>query len=738
MMMNTPHTPSPHALSSNTPEPNTQTTPQKALPSKDSAMLRLAQALVVGVPLTSIVAGWVEQLKRPPNTPSTYNVSLHGVNPNAQEGGRALHHKANLLSEYSTDFSKAVQSAWRITAVLPTDILRYGFRGFSQLYIQPLLEIVRRISRGLSSPMIREAILPTVNGRNLEGAREFYPHLTDFEFNQLQQEVGDLQLHQLEGLQDALTSDSMTESGEDFKYLSQAMNVLKFNRWNPQTRRYESLPLSSLPVLTRHIRIMTQPDLMARTSAPLAKYGHRDIPLFPTSQVKDGEVVLLGKAEIQHALFTGPLGAYEHVVNTLKLGDFMPEYQQFLQLASQGRFASNGSLNRKMAERLFNLHTTEAIERDFRVGHAFLEYLFGFAKLKDKGEGQIPFGRDTLGYIKHSLLRELSTPVGVNDYNEPQHMVDERLVRVLKKVIGNETLVLDDNTTKRVGMIFDKNKVLNIESMGVERFAQEVSPSLKRLRSNVEAVKALLNNPQLTAEQFQSECKKRLAEFELERLRFATVFPSNNPERRGALNKIVEEGLSGQYVKNAYTFVTQGIRHYIAFHHTIPNAKKRMIVPEVLVNSFLGFSLLGFVWNALDVNRIQPYESQISDQKGNVKGAGLMLGLSILPGATLFTGLLTHGALRRWTQDSPTLRFAVASLAGVATTSFCAYHLVRGHLEGKSDVSSKQRFSLNSRVEIFHSHHSEIIKQVKAHQRVHRTNERRPYPTPFKNVSTRL
>jgi hypothetical protein len=477
---------------------------------------------------------------------------------------------------------------------------------------------------------------------------------------------------------------------------------------------------------------MTQPDRMARTSSTLAKYGLRDIPFTNTSEVWDGSYKLLGKAAIQHELFTGPVGAYEHVVKTLKLGDFMPEYQQFLQLASQGRFASNGTLNRKMAQRLFDLHTTEPVEREFPVGHAFLNYLFGFAKLKGKGEGQIPFGRDTLGYIKHSLLREMSTPVGVNDYNEPAHMADERLVRVLKKVIGNETLVLDDNTTRRVGMIFDQNKALNIESMGVEQFAKEVSPNLERLRNNVEAVKALLNNPQLTAEQFQSECKKRLAEFELERLRFATIFPSNNPEKRGALNRIVEEGLSEKYVKNAYTFVTQGIRHYIAFHHTIPNARKRMIVPEVLVNAVLGFSLLGFVWNALDVNRIQPYESQISDQKGNVKGAGLMLGLSILPGATLFTGLLTHGALRRWTQDSPTLRFAVASLAGLATTSFCAFHLVRGHLEGKPDVSSKQRFSLNSRVEIFHSHHSEIIKQVKAHQRVHRTNERRPYPTPSK------
>jgi hypothetical protein len=202
-----------------------------------------------------------------------------------------------------------------------------------------------------------------------------------------------------------------------------------------------------------------------------------------------------------------------------------------------------------------------------------------------------------------------------------------------------------------------------------------------------------------------------------------------------ALNKVLQEGLIENSTKNAYTFVTQGIRHYIAIHHSIPSAKKRMIVPEVLLNSILGFSFLGFLWNALDVHRVQPYESKISDKKGDVTGSGLMLGLAIVPGASLFTGLLASGALRKWTQDSPTMRFAIASIVGLATSSFCAYHLVRGRLESKPDVTVRKRFSLNSRVEIFHSHHSEIIKQVKAHQRVHRTNERRPYPTAMAPLS---
>ncbi len=709
------------------------TTPQPSTPdSQEMAMFRLSQALVVGVPLSSILVGWIEHLKTPKNTPSTYNANIHGINPFADEGGKGLQKKTNFLSEYSTDFSKAVQSAWRLTTVLPSDVLRYGFRGFSQLYLQPLLEMVRRASRGLSSPIIREAILPTVNGRNLEGARAFYAHLTDYEFQELKKELGDFKLEDLEGLQDALTKDSMAKRGEDYYYLSQAMSVLKFHRLNPETGKYETMPLSRLPQLTRHIRIMTQPDRMAISSAPLSKYGDRNVPNYSTTQVVDGEVVQLGKADIQHDLFTGVVDAYQHVVNTLKLGDFMPEYQQFLQLASQGRFATNGTFHKQHAQRLFDMHTSEPIERDYRINHAFLEYLFKFATLKGKGEGQIPFGRDTLGYIKHSLLKEMSEPLDTGNTRDAKI---ERLTTILEKVVGNESLVFNDNTTKKIGMRFDEEKALNIEAMGIPKFAEEISPFLEDLRQNVEAVKALLEDTNMTAQKFQTESQRLLADFELHRLRMATVFPSSHPKGVAALNKVLQEGLIKKSTKNAYTFVTQGLRHYVAIHHSIPDAKKRMIVPEVLLNSVLGFSFLGFLWNALDVHRVQPYESKISDKKGDVKGSGIMLGLALLPGATLFTGLLASSALRKLTQNSPTLRFAIASLVGLGTSSFCAYHLVRGHLESKPDVALKQRFSLKSRVEIFHSHHSEIIKQVKAHQRVHRSSQIRSYPTPLPSLS---
>ena len=701
---------------------------------KQDALFRLSQALSVGIPLSSILAGWIEHLRTPKDTPTTYNANIHGINPAANEGLKGLQKKTTLISEYSTDFSKAVQSAWRLTTVLPSDVLRYGFRGFSQIYLQPLLEMVRRMSRGLSSPMIREAILPTVNGKNLEGARAFYPHLTNYEFDELSKEVGNLQLHQLEGLHDALIKDSLTTHSDHYKSLFKAMSVLKFHRINPETGRYESMPLSHLPHLTRHIRIMTEPARMARNNATLAKYAHRNIPNYSTTQFTDGKVVQLGKAAIQHDLFTGHVGAYEHVVDTLKLGDFMPEYQQFLQLASQGRFATNGQFHKKSAQRLFDMHTNEPIERDFRINHAFLEYLFRFAKLDGKGEGQVPFGRDTLGYIKHSLLKELSHPSDPSidlTKAEKDHASKERLVTVLRKVVGNESLVFNDNTRQNIGMRFDEDKALNIEGMGIPAFAEEITPCLNRLRRNVEDVKALLNDPKLTAENFQASSQKLLAQFELERLRLASVFPSSYPKGVAALNKVLQEGLLESGYKEAYTFVTQGIRHYVAIHHSIPSAKKRMIVPEVLLNTVLGFSFLGFLWNALDVHRIQPYESKITDSKGDVKGSGAMLGLALLPGATLFTGLLASGTLRKWTQDSPIVRFAIASIVGVGTSSFCAYHLVRGHLESKPNVALKQNFSLNSRVEIFHSHHSEIIKQVKAHQRVHRSNEKRPYPLPL-------
>ena len=52
----------------------------------------------------------------------------------------------------------------------------------------------------------------------------------------------------------------------------------------------------------------------------------------------------------------------------------------------------------------------------------------------------------------------------------------------------------------------------------------------------------------------------------------------------------------------------------------------------------------------------------------------------------------------------------------------------------KSLKKQKKGFSLKSRVEIYHTQHSEIIKQVKNHQRVHRTNEIRPYAKTFPSL----
>ncbi len=691
--------------------PNTSTQTQKqnsALTPAVGFMYRLSQLLVVGVPLSAILTGWLNEKQQAQVSHKNYSLATHGVNLNASEGAKSVHKSAEFLNEYSTDFSKAVQAAWRLTTVLPTDILRYGFRGFSQLYIQPLLEFVRRTSRSLISPIIQEAILPTLNGKNLQGARSLYPHLTHYEFQELQKELNGLQLHQIEGLHELLTKDSLR--GE-IKLIPDALKVMPFYRENPKTGRYEKTEMSQLPYLMRHIELMVRPDDYAADSATLAKYGWRNIPHYSTQRLVNGQMKQQNKAAIQHELFSGSVSAYRHVVDTLKLGDFMPEYQQFLQLAAQGRLTHRNKVDKSVAKELFTMGVQEPLERDYRVNSAFLNHLFEFVELRSpKTNEALPFGRNTLGYVQNSLLKEMS---GLSP--ESQGLTPEaRLEKVLSKIVHSPSLILNQDTRHKVDIQFDPQGKLNLKEADLKSVSQKLNLHLNRMRSFVEESKALLKTPRLSPTAFQNAHQKILQQFEHERLLMGSVFPSRNHEGVSALNKVLE-----QQGKEAYQFVTQGIRHYIAMYRTIPMVKDRMLFPEVLVNSLLGFSFLGLLWNALDVHRIQPYEAKIANSKGDVKGSGTMFALSLLPGITLMTGLLANGALRKWTHNSPVMRLLIASTVGLGTSSFCAYSLIRGRMESKPEQPLERNFKLKTNVEIFHHTHDDIVKALKKHQTVY-------------------
>jgi hypothetical protein len=714
---------------SSPPSPNTTNADDRS----PTWMYRLSQIMVVGIPLTSILAGWMGQLQRPNNTAQTYNPLIHGINPSAEEGRKGLESTGIFLNQYSTDFSKSVQSIWRLSTVLPSDILRYGFRGFSQLYLQPLLEIVRRTSTAFSSPVVQEAILPTVNGKNLEGAKEFYPHLTHYEFEALKKEMEGLQLNDLEGLQDALLKDSMVSVKEKnpYKNLSYAMNSLVFNRKNPNTGHYEKVPLSHLPQFTRHIRIMTELDSMARQNATLSKYGARDIPCYTTACLASdlnasketplSQIHIQNKAEIQHELFNGPVAAYHHVVRTLKLGDFMTDYQHFLQLAAQGRLAHDNHIQRGVGQQLLNMSSTDPLERQYPVESAFLNHLFQFIELNENSQKQakadyILLGRNRLGYIKHALLEELTqAPKG-------EISASDAIESVLNKLVHHHSLLLNDRKQHALDIEFDPQGALNLKQTDLKRVSQDLNVKLDNLRGLVKESHHLLNDPKVTTEAFRQQHQRLLQQFERERLELATIFPSHHHEGIHALRRVLQPRH-----QDAYTFVTQGIRHHIAMNHVIPKMKSRMQVPEVIINSILGFTFLGFVWNAFDVHRVQPYEAKMTDKKGNVKGAGLMLGLSVLPGISLFTGLMTNNILRNLTKNSPILRFLAATGVGLSVSSFCAYHLVRGHLEAKPDAPLPKLFTVRSHVDFFHHNHSEMTKQVKVHERLHNCHQTHPF-----------
>jgi hypothetical protein len=74
--------------------------------------------------------------------------------------------------------------------------------------------------------------------------------------------------------------------------------------------------------------------------------------------------------------------------------------------------------------------------------------------------------------------------------------------------------------------------------------------------------------------------------------------------------------------------------------------------------------------------------------------------------------MMTNGLLRTLTHNSPLKRLLASSGVALATTSFCAYHLVRGYMEKKPHNPTQTPVNINSHIEIFHHKPKEIRQHV--------------------------
>jgi hypothetical protein len=683
---------------------------------QSDAAYRTAQILTVAIPASSIVAGKLSDVAKGKPSPTNFNAAVHGLNPGADSLGlgKSLSNGAEVLSTYSSDFSKMVQNFWRLTTVLPTDVMRWGFRGFSQIYIQPLLELVRLNSRALVAPAIQQTLLPTYKNKSIAESKDLYPHLTHGQHYQLAKEMEGKHLTQLGGLFNVLTENA---AGTRFEHLPRAMDDLTVDVRNTQGRWVKQSLRQAYPTLCEHLSLLANPDTIMADRATIAKYGVDHFPVMRMHKIENDNVKNLPKVDIQARIFNGPVGAFRHMKAT-QLDAFMPQFYAHLELAARGQFTREGKnatqVDRSSALASLSIGMDKSRERENRTTHALVEYLTSFMQLK---EGDATKTHHAWIPGLPSMFEELKRNYKLKLMK--QNNTFEKDPTLLREMISNlreEELMLGYDRKNTLHSTFDPKDKLGLKASGKSShmLAKEIAPVLDALSTIVQESHELTLDKTINAETYQKRHVHLLEQFEHERLKLGHIFPGKNADNYNSLTR----ALSG-YGKDSIVYNTTQwmLRSRNAMQFRTPELKNSIVLPQVILNALLGFGFLSLVWNALDVHQIQPYEYNVSQKKGDVKGSGGLMLLSVIPGASLFTGLMSNGLLRTLTKNSPLKRFVISSSLGVATATALAYELVHGAMRRKKDNPRAKGVTLKANLEIFHHNHHEIKELLQEHQR---------------------
>jgi hypothetical protein len=688
---------------------------------QSDAAYRTAQVLTVAIPASSILAGRLAEATKGKATPSNYNPALHGINPRANAFGArvAVNSGAEMLSTYSSDFSKMVQNFWRLTTVLPSDILRWGFRGFSQIYIQPLLELVRLNSRTLVAPAIQQTVLPTYRGKSIAQSRDLYPHLTDGQHYQLAKEVDGKHLSQIEGLFNVLTENA---AGTQYGLIPRAVDDLAVNVKDAKGQWVKQSLREAYPALCEHLSLLSNPDGIMADRATIAKYGVDHFPILRMYREIDGDIRNLPKTSIQAKIFNGPVGAFRHM-KAIQLDQFMPNFYSHLDLAARGHFTQEGKkaiqVDRASAISSLSVSMDKPNERNARATHALVEYFTNFMQI-DEADAKKTHNRWVPGLPP--MVEELKRNYKLKLLKQQQPFSEEStLLREMFSHLRDKEIMLGYDRKNTIHSTFDPKDKLGLTKSGKSShtLAKDIAPILDNLNAIVQRSHELTRDTTVSAADYQKQHAELLSLFEYERLKLGHVFPGSNTENYNALSR----ALSGYGKDSAVYKTTQWmLRSRNAMQFRAPELKKSIVLPQVILNALMGFGFLSLVWNALDVHQIQPYEYNITQKKGDVKGSGALMLASVVPGASLFAGLMSNGVLRSLTKNSPLKRFIISAGVGVGTATALAYELVHGAMMRKKDNPKAKGVNLNANLEIFHHNHNEIKEMIQEHRREHHSH----------------
>lgn len=633
------------------------------------------------------------------------------ANPAVEPAENIVNQAISVGNLLSSDLSKSFLNLWRQGLVAIPRRLDYGWRSVAQAPMQYIQELVRQAARSNIAPLITADLFPKINGHRLTiQDREYYPHLKDEMFEELQQAdelYGILDVEKMGGLYDALTDPLR---GGRYTNIPALLNrftcelpVLDANK--QPTGRFQTVQFAPNSALVTHLkwRLAAKDSLQqARKNFDLLNPLHQYIPFTKFDSVAERSVEQVSREVLLAHNHLEKFGLIKHV----------PTLYQFLLQASRGDFTiPAGTVNRKLAfDVLSGDAHKEKIDDELplilggegenpakikqMILKAWVVRLFKTCEAENpEQKTNATFGKTADSQVVwKNLWRHLK--LGSKDEKEQDFTL--RIRNVVEQLFSERILLKNEDPHKPETLLaypfkLDAKNELGLHSVNGELFIQESAKALWQLQTVLNDCFDMTTNDNTSAEEMTDKAQKCLEKFERYNMKLALTFPGNssNAVERGALQHIysyyseAQSTDSRSKILELMNLLNQS-QHLTQFR--LPAVVKASTLPQLALSMVMGLLVTGVFWNYMDNNVIQPYENKMMEKKGTVEYTGLVLGAAFVPAFLAFLSLNKWDVLKRITGNRPAVQFGVSGLLGLAIQAGLSVAMVRAFLETKPDV----------------------------------------------------
>jgi hypothetical protein len=421
---------------------------------------------------------------------------------------------------------------------------------------------------------------------------------------------------------------------------------------------YQNQPLRAEDPLAQHIHYTLGFRSLIHELALIHPYSERRLPYMPN----------VTHAETKQAVATikGTLS----LLDDLKLTHFMNRGRMVLDDVANGRYSQQRGIDthrlNKDLTRLINPSEKKALTPVQEVaklltGKSMLS--FEFANPNDKA-AKVRFGE----FLNRTFVESYS--VGDDDRT------------FLKKLITQLDSGTLDYKGKPMAVDFSKGrKWLGLSAQTpVDAVLDRLLPQLDGFTEIFGSLQTV-GNHLTSAGQLAQAGKEALAKFDHHLLTMASQMTHLPHDHHATLANVLEAGSQSPL----YRLVSDGIRSDMkcaALKLTSDAARMPSIALGVIPSVAVG----GFLWSYLDNHIIQPYQSGVVAEKGDVRGATATMGAGLLAGFVTYRKLMASSRLNFLMANHEPYQFWAAASASTMVATVAAVGLTKLVMKLKPDV----------------------------------------------------